>query len=92
MAYIEYADKYLPGQVYRSQYGSDPFLQVVGRGRSNVKFTPGEGDSMSSEYFQRFLNLQRNPSSLYEEAVRYPEGFTKYMGMVREFGLNPASV
>lgn len=92
MSYIEYADKYLPGEVYRSQYGSNPFSQVVGKGRKNVRFVPEEQDSMSSEYFQRFLNLQKDPSSLYQEAIRYPEGFNKYMSIVREFGLNPGSV
>ena len=92
MSYIDYADKYLPGEVYRSQYGSNPFAQVIGKGRKNVRFNPEEQDSMSSEHFQRFLALQRNPASLYAQAVRYPEQFTQYMNMAQEFGLNPDSL
>ena len=95
MAYIEYADKYLPGEVYRSTYGgadTNPFLRVYAKARKGVKFTPQEEGTMSGESFQRFLNLQRDPASLYQEAIKYPDGFNQYMSMVREFGLNPGSV
>jgi len=95
MAYIEYADKYLPGEVYRSTYGAastNPFYQVLSKAKKNVKFYPNEEDTMSGESFQRFLNLQRDPASLYQEAIKYPEGFNQYMSIVREFGLNPGSV
>jgi hypothetical protein len=95
MAYIEYADKYLPGEVYRSTYGAastNPFYQVLSKAKSKVKFYPNEEDTLSGESFQRFLNLQRNPASLYQEAIKYPEGFNQYMSVVREFGLNPGSV
>lgn len=98
MSYLEYADKYLPGEVYRSTYGDtaalNPFYKVLSKGRKNVKFTPSDDDTttMDSESFQRFLNLQRNPSSLYLEAVRYPKGFVEYMNLTSEFGLNPGSV
>lgn len=95
MAYIEYADKYLPGEVYRSTYGAastNPFYKVLTQSKKNVKFYPDEEDTMSGESFQRFLNLQRDPASLYQEAIKYPEGFNRYMSMVREFGLNPDSV
>jgi len=95
MAYIEYADKYLPGEVYRSTYGAastNPFYKVLAQSKKNVKFYPNEEDTMSGESFQRFLNLQRNPSALYAEAVKYPEGFNQYMSLVNEFGLNPGSV
>jgi hypothetical protein len=95
MAYIEYADKYLPGEVYRSTYGAastNPFYKVLAQAKKNVKFYPDEQDTMSGESFQRFLNLQRNPSSLYSEAVKYPKGFNQYMSLVQEFGLNPGSV
>jgi hypothetical protein len=44
---------------------------------------------MDSESFQRFLNLQRNPESLFSEAVKYPKGFTDYMNFMQEFGLTP---
>ena len=50
MAYIEYADKYLPGEVYRSTYGgadTNPFLRVYAKARKGVKFTPQEEDTMS---------------------------------------------
>lgn len=95
MSYIEYADKYLPGEVYRSTYGgagTNPFYQVYAKAKKGVKFTPQEEDTMSGESFQRFLNLQRDPASLYQEAIKYPQGFNQYMSMVREFGLNPDSV
>jgi hypothetical protein len=61
-------------------------------GRFN-RFTPKprRQDSMSSKHFQRFLSLQRDPTSLYRQAVRLPEGFTNYMNMVQEFGLDPSS-
>lgn len=95
MSYIEYADRYLPGEVYRSTYGAastNPFYKVLMQAKNKVKFYPDEQDTMSGESFQRFLNLQKNPASLYTEAVRYPEGFNRYMSMVEEFGLNPGSV
>lgn len=95
MSYIEYADKYLPGEVSRSTYGAaatNPFYQVFSKAKSKFKFSPNEEDTMSGESFQRFLNLQRNPSALYAEAIKYPEGFNQYMSIVREFGLNPGSV
>ncbi len=61
-------------------------------GRFN-RFTPKpqRQNSMSSERFQRFLSLQRDPTSLYKQAVRFPAGFTNYMSMVQEFGLDPSS-
>ncbi len=95
MSYIEYADKYLPGEVSRSTYGAastNPFYKVFIQAKNKVKFNPDNQDTMSGEYFQRFLNLQRDPSSLYQEAIKYPDGFNQYMSMVREFGLNPGSV
>jgi len=95
MSYIEYADKYLPGEVYRSTYGSastNPFYKALTEAKKKVKFYPDEEDTMSGESFQRFLNLQRDPASLYQEAIKYPEGFNQYMSIVREFGLNPGSV
>lgn len=95
MSYIEYADKYLPGEVYRSTYGAasnNPFYKVLSQQKKNVKFYPDESTSMQGEMFQRFLNLQRDPASLYKDAVKYPEQFNEYMSLVREFGLNPASV
>lgn len=95
MSYIDYADKYLPGEVSRSVYGSastNPFYKVLTEAKKKVKFYPDEEDTMSGESFQRFLNLQRNPSSIYLEAVKYPSGFNQYMNIVQEFGLNPGSV
>lgn len=95
MSYIEYADKYLPGEVYRSTYGAastNPFYKALTEAKKKVKFYPDEEDTMSGASFQRFLNLQRDPASLYQEAIKYPEGFNQYMGIVREFGLNPGSV
>jgi hypothetical protein len=95
MSYIDYADKYLPGEVSRSTYGAastNPFYKVLMKAKGKVKFYPDEEDTMSGESFQRFLNLQRDPASLYQEAIKYPDGFNQYMSIVREFGLNPGSV
>lgn len=95
MSYAEYADKYLPGEVYRSTYGAastNPFYRALSKAKSKVKFYPDEDSTFSGESFQRFLNLQRDPASLYTEAIKYPDGFNQYMSMIREFGLNPDSV
>ena len=78
MSYADYADKYNPGEYYRSTFGPNRF-----------RFTPNTETTMDSESFQRFLNLQRNPESLFNEAVKYPNGFTDYMSFMNEFGLTP---
>jgi hypothetical protein len=78
MAYNDYSDKYLPGEYYRATLGS-----------GRLRFTPDTQTTMDSESFQRFLNLQRDPESLFTQAVKYPKGFTDYMSFMSEFGLAP---
>lgn len=78
MAYSDYSDKYSPGEYYRAVYGKNRFL-----------FTPNTETTMDSESFQRFLNLQRDPDSLFTQTVKYPKGFTDYMSFMTEFGLTP---
>ena len=78
MSYSNYSDAYLPGEYLRSTFGSGRF-----------RFVPDTQTTMDSESFQRFLNLQRNPESLFSEAVKYPKGFTDYMNFMQEFGLTP---
>lgn len=78
MSYSDYSDKYLPGEYLRAKFGSGVF-----------RFVPDTQTTMDSESFQRFLNLQRNPESLFSEAVKYPKGFTDYMSFMQEFGLTP---
>jgi hypothetical protein len=78
MAYKDYADKYLPGEYYRATSGSGRF-----------RFTPDTQTTMDSESFQQFLNLQRNPESLFTQTVKYPKGFTDYLSFMSEFGLAP---
>ena len=43
-------------------------------GAGRFRFVPDTQTTMDSESFQRFLNLQRNPESLFMEAVKYPKG------------------
>lgn len=71
-------DNYLPGDYLRSRFGSGRF-----------RFVPDTQTSMDSEIFQRFLNLQRNPESLFTQTVKYPKGFVDYMNFMQEFGLTP---
>jgi len=78
MAYGSYSDKYTPGEYYRAVFGANRF-----------RFVPDTQTTMDSESFQRFLNLQRNPESLFTETVKYPKGFTDYMSFMTEFGLTP---
>jgi hypothetical protein len=81
MAYSQYSDQYSPGDYYRAVFGKDKF-----------KFTPSTETPMDSESFQRFLNLQRNPESLFSSTVKYPKGFTDYMAFASEFGLDPGAL
>lgn len=78
MAYADYSDKYSPGEYYRSVYGANRF-----------RFVPDTETTMDSDSFQRFLNLQRDPDSLFNAAVKYPKGLTDYMSFMTEFGLTP---
>jgi hypothetical protein len=81
MAYTQYGDSYTPGEYYRQLFGKNRF-----------RFTPNTETAMDSESFQRFLNLQRNPSTLFDESVKLPKGFTDYMALASEFGLNQANL
>jgi hypothetical protein len=81
MSYSQYSDQYTPGEYYRNAFGKNRFA-----------FTPSTETTMDSESFQRFLNLQRNPQSLFLNSVRYPKGFTEMMSLASEFGLNSNSL
>jgi hypothetical protein len=81
MTYSTYGSQYTPGEYYRSLFGKNRF-----------KLTPDTETTMDSESFQRFLNLQRDPKNLFNEAIKFPKGFTDYMAFTTEFGLNPGAL
>lgn len=63
-------DNYLPGDFYRSTYGSSysPQQLTMLRAAKNWKFNPkNKGD-----YFQRFMALQNNPEALVSNKLVLP--------------------
>jgi hypothetical protein len=80
--YSEYIDKeYLPGEVYGaglSEYRFEPQAVTEYIANKKFKFDPGKDDG---SMFQRFLNLQANPESLFLNKIKLPENFQRFSNM-----------
>jgi hypothetical protein len=80
--FSEYLDTaYLPGDVYRAgtseyRYGPQAVTEYITN--KKFKFDPGQDDG---SMFQRFLNLQANPESLFLSKMKLPENFKLFSGM-----------
>ena len=80
--YSNYIDQeYLPGEVYRSglgEYRYEPQAVTEYIANKKFKFDPGKDDGF---VFQRFLNLQANPESLFLNNIKLPENFQRFSNM-----------
>jgi len=80
--YSEYLDQeYLPGEVYSSglsEYRFEPQAITEYIANKKFKFDPGNDDG---SMFQRFLNLQANPESLFLSKIKLPENFQRFSNM-----------
>ena len=76
MKYLDYADSYLPGEVYRSGMREYTPQQIMDyRTSKKFKFKPDKnGTSMMT--FQELLNVSRDPTIMMKsELNKMPSGF-----------------
>jgi|Wag4MinimDraft_6_1082665.scaffolds.fasta_scaffold07491_3 hypothetical protein len=90
--FSDYVDSsYLPGEVYNSglsEYREDPQFIVDYLTKKKFKFAdiPTTGsiqDSLAKpgSSFERFLNLQNNPESLFTSKMRLPQKFQEFQAL-----------
>jgi len=86
--FSDYLDSsYLPGEVYNSglsEYREDPQFIVDYLTKKKFKFDADElQDSLvkPGSSFQRFLNLQNNPESLFTSKMRLPQRFQEFQSL-----------
>lgn len=90
--FSDYVDSsYLPGEVYNSglsEYREDPQFIVDYLTKKKFKFSdiPNTGsiqDSLAKpgSSFERFLNLQNNPESLFTSKMRLPQKFQEFQAL-----------
>ena len=81
-SFADYLDtSYLPGDIYRagtSQYRQEPQAVTEYIAGKKFKFDPGKDDG---SLFQKFLNLQANPESLFLNKIKLPENFQRFSNM-----------
>ena len=90
--FSDYVDSaYLPGEVYNSglsEYREDPQFIVDYLTKKKFKFadipnTDRIQDSLAKpgSSFERFLNLQNNPESLFTSKMRFPQKFQEFQAL-----------
>lgn len=89
--FSDYVDSsYLPGEVYTSGLGLSDHLQKDPQNiidyltKAKFKFDGDESqDSLvkPGSSFQRFLNLQNNPESLFTSRMRLPQKFQEFQAL-----------
>ena len=86
--FSDYVDSsYLPGEVYTSglsELRKDPQRIIDYLTKAKFKFDEDESqDSLvkPGSSFQRFLNLQNNPESLFTSKMRLPQRFQEFQSL-----------
>ena len=87
--FSQYLDKdYLPGELYEALQGEarfNPMAVVASQSAKKFKFKPEKDDG---SYFEKFLDLQRNPDLLATQAFSSSPGFFNAMSMFGGAGYN----